>query len=144
MGCCSFGDLYLAVCICSRVCRPKLEWFLNWRPDHPELGLWATILKSEKRFIVRCGLLPWNIDGHNEIEVAYLIANDLWGQGLGTETAQEALDYSFETLQLSHLISLVEEGNLASIRLAQKIGMSFERAGQDDKVPFLLYARSKS
>ena len=115
MGCCSFGDLYLAVCICSRVCRPKLEWFLNWRPDHPELGLWA-----------------------------YLIANDLWGQGLGTETAQEALDYSFETLQLSHLISLVEEGNLASIRLAQKIGMSFERAGQDDKVPFLLYARSKS
>ncbi len=121
----------------------ELEWFLNGHPDHPELGLWATILKDGNRFIGRCGLLPWTIDGRNEVEVAYLIAKDLWGKGLGTEAAQGVLDYGFETLQLSRLICLVEEGNLASIRVAQKIGMAFEKTGQDEKGPFLLFSRNK-
>ncbi len=123
--------------------KEELEWFLNGHPEHPELGLWATILKDGNRFIGRCGLLPWTIDGRYEVEVAYLLAKEDWGRGLGTEAAQGVLDYGFETLQLSRLICLVEEGNLASIRVAQKIGMTFERAGQDDKGPFLLYSRSK-
>ena len=60
---------------------------------------------------------------------------------MGTEAAQGVLDYGFEKLNRSRLICLVEAGNRASIRVAQKIGMAFEKEGQDDKGPFLLYAR---
>jgi ribosomal-protein-alanine N-acetyltransferase len=122
--------------------KEELEWFLNGHPKHPELGLWATMHKATNQFIGRCGLLPWTIDGRFEVEVAYLLDKAYWGQGLGTEAAQAVLDYGFQVLGLSRLICLVESGNLASIKVAEKIGMVFEYAGQDDHGPFLLYARN--
>ena len=123
--------------------KEELKWFLNGHPDHPELGLWAAIHKETGEFIGRCGLLPWVIDGRFEVEVAYLIAKTHWGQGLGTEAAQAILDYGFEELGLRRLICLIDHDNTASIRVAEKIGMAFEKEGQDEKGPFLLYAVNK-
>ncbi len=123
--------------------RKELEWHMNGHPEQPELGLWATIHKETNRFIGRCGLLPWSIDGKKEIEVAYLIKKAYWGQGLGTEAAQAVLDYGFERLNLSRLICLIDEENLASIRVAEKIGMTFEKEGRDEIGPFLLYSINK-
>ena len=121
----------------------ELDWFHNGHPEHPELGLWATIYKATNQFIGRCGLLPWVIDHRPEVEVAYLLAKEYWGQGLGTEAAQGILDYGFERLHLSRLICLIDRDNLPSIRVATKIGMTFEREGRDDKGPFLLYSINK-
>ena len=123
--------------------RAELEWFLDGHPEDPDLGLWATIHKETDRFIGRCGLLPWTIDERPEVEVAYLLARDYWGQGLGTEAARAILDYGFEQLDLSRLICLIDSDNLASIKVAERIGMTFEREGSDDQGPFLLYSRSK-
>ncbi len=120
-----------------------LEWYLNGHPKHPELGLWATIHKETNQFIGRCGLLPWVIDGRSEVEVAYMIAKTHWGRGLGTEAAQAILNYGFEKLELTRLICLIDHGNLASIKVAEKIGMRFEKEGRDENGPFLLYARNK-
>ena len=88
--------------------REELEWHINGHPKSPELGLWATIHKETGSFIGRCGLLPWNIDGQQEVEVAYTIAQDYWGQGLATEAARAILNYGFEALNLSRLISLID------------------------------------
>ena len=123
--------------------RAEIEWFLLGHPEDPSLGLWATIHKETDHFIGRCGLLPWTIDGRPEIEVAYLLAKEYWGQGLATEAARAILDYGFERLRLSRLICLIDEDNLASIKVAMKIGMTFESEGSDDKGPFLLYSTSK-
>lgn len=119
----------------------ELEWFRNGHPDQPELGLWATLHKPTGRFIGRCGLLPWTIDGRPEVEVAYLLDKAYWGQGLATEAAQALLRYGFEQLRLPRLICLIDHDNIASIRVATKISMTFEREGCDDKGPFLLYTR---
>jgi len=121
----------------------EIEWFLKGHPEHPELGLWATIHKETNKFIGRCGLLPWVIDHRPEVEVAYLIAKEYWGKGLGTEAAQGILNYGFCQLHLSRMICLIERENVASIKVAEKIGMSFEREGRDDKGPFLLYSKNK-
>src|SRR6185503_5637854 len=51
--------------------KEELEWFMNGHPKFPELGLWATIYKENSQFIGRCGLLPWTIDGQQEVEVAF-------------------------------------------------------------------------
>jgi ribosomal-protein-alanine N-acetyltransferase len=120
----------------------ELEWFLNGHPRHPELGLWAAILKETGQFIGRCGLLPWMVDGQPEVEVAYLIDKVHWGKGLGTEAARGILQYGFETLGLSRMVCLIEKENAASIRVAEKIGMTFEKEGEDEKGPFLLYSTS--
>ncbi len=119
----------------------ELEWFRNGHPDHPELGLWATVYKPSGRFIGRCGLLPWTIDGRDEVEVAYLIDKRYWRQGLGSEAARAVLEYGFAQLNLQRLICLIDRDNVASIKVAEKIGMHFEKACEDEIGPFLLYAR---
>jgi RimJ/RimL family protein N-acetyltransferase len=123
--------------------REELEWHMNGHPKNPELGLWATIHKETGKFIGRCGLLPWTIDGQHEVEVAYTIAQDYWGQGLGTEAARAILEYGFEKLNLSRLICVIDSENVASQRVAEKIGMSFEKEGRDELGPFLIYSINK-
>ncbi len=123
--------------------KDELEWFLNGHPKHPELGLWATIHKATGKFIGRCGLLPWTIDDRLEIEIAYLIDKEFWGQGLATEAAQGILKYGFEQLKLSRLICLIDPDNVASQRVAEKIGMNLERKvdGIDgDNFPTFIYS----
>lgn len=123
--------------------REELEWHMNGHPERPELGLWATIHKETGKFIGRCGLLPWTIDGQDEVEVAYLISKAYWGQGLGTEAAQAILDYGFQKLNLPRLICLIDKDNLASINVAGKIGMAFEKESEDEMGPFLIFSRNK-
>lgn len=123
--------------------RVELEWFLNGHPEHPELGLWATIHRETGNFIGRCGLLPGKIDGQSEVEVAYLIDKAYWGQGLGTEVAEAILHHGFEQLHLSRLICLIDRENPASSKVAKNIGMTFEREGKDEKGAFQLYSISK-
>ena len=123
--------------------KQELEWYRNGHPRFPELGLWATIHKETGKFVGRCGLLPWTIDGQEEVEVAYTISQEYWGQGLATEAAQGILQYGFEKLNYSRLISLPDAENVASQRVAEKIGMHFEREGRDEIGPFLIYSINK-
>lgn len=124
--------------------REELEWHMHGHPRFPELGLWATIHKETGKFIGRCGLLPWTIDGQPEVEVAYTIAQEYWGQGLATEAAQAILQYGFEKLNLARLISRIDSENIASQKVAGKIGMSFEKEGRDEVGPFLIYSINKT
>jgi ribosomal-protein-alanine N-acetyltransferase len=121
----------------------ELEWHMHGHPKHPELGLWATIHKETGKFIGRCGLLPWMIEGQYDVEVAYTIMGEYWGQGLGSEAAQAILNYGFEKLNLSRLICLIDAENIASRKIAEKIGMSFEREARDELGPFLIYSINK-
>jgi ribosomal-protein-alanine N-acetyltransferase len=121
----------------------ELEWHMNGHPRFPELGLWATIHKETGKFIGRCGLLPWAIDGQNEVEVAYTISRSYWGQGLATEAAQAILQYGFEALNLTRLICLIDEENIASQKVAIKMGMKFEKEGHDEIGSFLIYSINK-
>ncbi len=120
--------------------KEELEWHMHGHPRFPELGLWATIYKATGKFIGRCGLLPWTIDGQNEVEVAYTISRDYWGQGLATEAAQAILSYGFEKLGFTRLISIIDPENTASQKVAKKIGMKFEKEAQDALGTFWIFS----
>jgi ribosomal-protein-alanine N-acetyltransferase len=124
----------------------ELEWNMHGHPKHPELGLWATMHKESGKFVGRCGLLPWTIEEQHEVEVAYTIVEDFWGQGLGSEAAQGILEYGFEELNLSRLICLIDPDNIASQKVAEKIGMMLEKKVDGiggDNLPTLIYSISK-
>ncbi len=121
----------------------ELEWHMNGHPRNPQLGLWATVHKETGKFIGRCGLLPWTIDGQDEIEVAYTIAEEYQGRGLGSEAAQAILHYGFEKLNLSRLICLIDSENVASQKVATKIGMTFEKEAHDELGTFLIYSTER-
>jgi ribosomal-protein-alanine N-acetyltransferase len=123
--------------------REELEWFLNGHPDDPRLGLWATIHKETGRFIGRCGLLLWDIEGKREVEVAYMLEKRSWHQGLGVEAAQAIVRYGFDRLKLPRLIALIDPQNQASIRTAMKAGLAFEREIEFDGLRAFVFAISR-
>ena len=110
----------------------ELEWFQHGHPEFPRLGLWATVERSSGAFLGRCGLLPWEIDGKSEVELAFLIAKARWGEGLATEAASAIADYARVQLGIHRLICLISPGNVASMRVATKVGMRFEREHVDE------------
>jgi RimJ/RimL family protein N-acetyltransferase len=127
--------------------KEELEWFLNGHPRFPELGLWATVNKETGEFMGRCGLLPWTIEDRQEVEVAYLLGKKFWSQGFASEAALAIVHYAFQELNLSRLICLIDPENLASVKVAERIGMNFEQRveGIDgDNFPTLIYAISRN
>jgi RimJ/RimL family protein N-acetyltransferase len=62
-----------------------------------------------------------------EIELAYLLGKEHWGQGLATEAARAIVDLGFRTLRPPRLICLFDPGNVASRRVAERVGFTFDR-----------------
>ncbi len=120
--------------------KEELEWFVRGHPVHPELGLWATVDRHTGEFLGRCGLLPWHIEGTDEVELAFMIKKDRWRQGLATEAARGIIRHANEVLHLRRLVCLVMPGNEASTGVAKKVGMEFEREFTEEFGPCHLYA----
>jgi ribosomal-protein-alanine N-acetyltransferase len=104
--------------------RQELNWIIDVYYARYGYGLWATILKETGAFVGRCGLLPWEIEGRTEVEVAYLLERSVWGRGLATEAARAIVDHAFATLPVERLICMLDPGNRASRNVAEKIGMT--------------------
>jgi len=62
---------------------------------------------------------------------------------LATEAARAILQYGFEQEGLSRLICVINPGNQASSRVAEKIGMTLEIDGDINGEPTLLYSIHK-
>jgi ribosomal-protein-alanine N-acetyltransferase len=122
--------------------KSELEWFLHGHPSHPELGLWATVERDTGEFVGRCGLLPWHIEGNDEVELAFMIKKERWRQGLATEAARGIIEHAHRSLGLRRLVCLIMPGNEASVGVAEKVGMSFERGYTDELGPCQLYSRA--
>lgn len=120
--------------------KEELEWFLHGAPGHPDLGLWATIERSSGEFLGRCGLLPWHLQGQDEVELAFMIRKERWREGFAAEASRGIIEHARRALGLRRLVCLVTPGNVASAGLARKLGMSMEREFSDDHGPCELYA----
>ena len=123
--------------------KQELEWMINTCYAKYGFGMWATIHKTTGKFIGRCGLTPMDIEGHEEIEVGYMLAKEYWGQGLATEAAKAILEYGFDQMGLARLICVVNPDNQASSKVALKIGMNLEIDGDVNGEPTLLYMMNK-
>jgi RimJ/RimL family protein N-acetyltransferase len=90
-------------------------------------GLYAVIHQKSQQLIGFCGLLLWSFEEQPEIEIGYRLARDYWGQGLGTEAARAVKDYAWNNWGFNRLICIIQPENTRSIRVAEKIGMHYER-----------------
>jgi [ribosomal protein S5]-alanine N-acetyltransferase len=97
-----------------------------WRYENNKFGHHALIHRKTKEFIGQAGLLSQEIKGEAEIEIAYHIMPEYWGNGYATEAAMKCRDYAFEKDVCNSLISVIDIQNLASQKVAEKIGMKKE------------------
>jgi ribosomal-protein-alanine N-acetyltransferase len=124
--------------------REQLEWDLNWYQKNDELGTWAIIQKETGMLVGLCSLMPWTVDGVDEVEMSYILGEDCRGQGLGTELSRAVIRYGFEKVKLPRIISVIEPENMLSRHVVEKVGMRVEKEGQDETGTFLVYAINTS
>ncbi len=89
--------------------------------------LWPVEEIATGQVIGHCGLLDKEIEGETEIELTYVFAVPAWGKGFATEIAVALRDHAFEKMGITRLIALIDPDNGASQRIAEKVGMRFER-----------------
>jgi RimJ/RimL family protein N-acetyltransferase len=87
-------------------------------------GIWAVEEKGTGKLVGRVGCL-YPI-GWPAFEVGWTLARDSWGRGYATEAAQRVLAHAFTELDRDHLISLIAPENVASIRVAERLGEKVE------------------
>jgi RimJ/RimL family protein N-acetyltransferase len=102
--------------------------------DEHGFGLWAAELRDDGRMVGFVGLsipgfLPAVLPA---VEVGWRLASDVWGRGLATEGGRAGIEWGFGSLGLDRIISIIDPDNVASVRVAEKLGM---RPSRDERHP---------
>jgi RimJ/RimL family protein N-acetyltransferase len=102
-----------------------------------ELGLLAVERRQDGAFVGMCGLHHLH-SYPDDVEVAWRLAREHWGQGYATEAATGWLDYAFGALGLPRVISITEPPNLRSLAVMRRLGMVFDHEAEveEDGVVF--------
>lgn len=86
--------------------------------------VFAVALKEDDVLVGVMGLgplTPWN-----RAELGYWLGVPFWGRGYTTEAARRVIRFGFETLNLNRIYAGHFAHNLASGRVMQKVGMTYE------------------
>jgi len=117
----------------------------RWHWERYGIGLFSLIRKSDERLLGRTGFLMWDperwisamradLEGELETEIGWTLGSEHWGHGYATEAAVACRDWALGELGLTRLVSVIAPGNIGSIRVAEKIGVTLER--EDLPAPF--------
>jgi len=87
-------------------------------------GQWALIERETGKLVGRTGLLQ--PEAWPGLEVGWLIAQEHWGRGFAPEAGRASMEWAREELGADHIISLIEDDNQRSARVAEKLGMKVE------------------
>lgn len=107
--------------------------------DADGFGWWIARDPGTSEFLGRGGLRRVKVGDSVEVEVGYGFRAEVWGRGLATELAREAVRVGFEVLGLESIISFTLPHNRASRRVMEKAGFRYERDGEWAGHPHVFY-----
>lgn len=73
------------------------------------------------------GLTPWSLEGEELVDLTYRFKRSAWGQGYGTEAATALVKYAFDELHLPMITATITPDNIPSKKVAEKLGMKFDK-----------------
>lgn len=105
-------------------------------------GAWAVEEKATGEFCGMVGL--WNPEGWPAREITWAIVENKQGLGIAVEAAEVSKKYAYETLRWEDVYSCISADNIASIRLAEKLGAVLDREIHDEtRGKMVIYRHSK-
>jgi len=106
--------------------------------DHG-FGLWLVQLKATNTPIGMCGLVHRAMLAH--VDIGFALLPDYAGLGYGFEIAQATMNHAKGSLGLETIVGITNSRNVASIKLLNKIGLSFEKTIKSpERDPILLFS----
>lgn len=88
-------------------------------------GRHACIDKATNKLIGFCGLKY--VEDLQDVDIGYRFLPEYWGQGLATETSELLMQYGKNQLNLTRIIGLALPDNGGSIRVLEKLGLTYEK-----------------
>ena len=88
------------------------------------IGHLAVTLKDTGVLVGLGGIIPRELLGKDEFEIAYSLIPQYWGMGYATELALTMKAYGKQHVDADRFISIIEVDNVDSARVAVKNGMS--------------------
>lgn len=91
--------------------------------DSMEKFQFAIVLKEINKVIGSIGIMKYLNSNRDDIkEIAFLLSEKYWGQGIMTEALKEITRYTFEDLNASEVHIRCAEANIGSQRTQEKCG----------------------
>jgi [ribosomal protein S5]-alanine N-acetyltransferase len=105
--------------------------------DGYTLWMWRELASGD--LVGQIGLQPADVEGEHVIEVGWSVAPERWGEGFATDAARVSLEWGFERAGLREIASFAMVDNAPSLRVMEKLGMTYERDFPRAGVPHALY-----
>jgi RimJ/RimL family protein N-acetyltransferase len=86
--------------------------------------LWPVIHREDAALIGFCG---FSDEFTPDVEIGWRFLPECWGRGLATEAATAVMQYGFDTFRFDRLVSVAHPSNRRSLRVIEKLGMTFEK-----------------
>ncbi len=103
-------------------------------------GMWLMRDRETGEMVGRGGL-QWTtyVRDLDEVEVGWSVVPELWGRGFATELAHASREAAFGPLGFEEIVAFTLPDNVASRRVMEKTGFSYERELLHVGVPHVLY-----
>lgn len=102
--------------------RAEIEEMSRRAPGEPGWVQFSVLERESGRLVGDVGLSP--AEGEpGVIKVGYTVAPAYQGRGYATEAVSALVGYAFATLDADVMRAYADAGNVASIRIAEKVGM---------------------
>lgn len=88
-------------------------------------GLCLVQLKATGQPIGICGLIKR--DQLQDVDIGYAFLPEFRSQGYATESALAVKEYARDVIDLERIVAIVDPRNADSIRVLEKLGMTFEK-----------------
>ena len=89
------------------------------------VGQWLVYEREGDTPIGFCGLRA--LEESPEVELLYGILPAYWGRGYAVEASCPLLDHAFDAVGLPYVLAEMDAPNAASARVAEKLGMRFDK-----------------
>ena len=113
-----------------------IEWNLRNYTQHG-FGLWV-IETHAGEFVGDCGLTMQEVEGEWQVEAGWHVRSALRRQGYAAEAAA-AVRTTAQESGIEHLIAIIRPANVASQRVATKIGLVLEREVHKNGGPAMVF-----
>ena len=125
-----FGDARVGVTMGGVRSRDEVAQMLEeseatW--DERGVGYWMFHEAATGAPVARGGLKHPEFDRRPEVEVAWMVTPEGWGEGFATEFGAASVEVAFGPLELPDVVAFTLPHNAASRRVMEKLGFTYEK-----------------
>jgi RimJ/RimL family protein N-acetyltransferase len=102
-------------------------------------GLYVWRDRATGAIVARGGPQHTRVGGRDEVEIGWAVAADRWGEGLATELGAASVEHALGPVGRPDVVAFTLHHNVASRRVMDKLGFTYERDVVHAGLPHVLY-----